>query len=138
MKHFNGLFNLLAIIVVGSLLLTGCGRNSNANIELVREGHFHMNPSIKIGNAFDQYFQNGQWKAFKASDNADVVEFTGEFTDRDFKQTSQIYIQFLLNEGEQGNIVFNVHRMEIGGIVVDEATSTMVISKILSEYRPMK
>ena len=166
MKRFEGLYALVTVLVVSSLLLAGCGRNAADSIAIVRDGHFNMNPSIKIGNAFDQYFKNGNWKAFKAADNADVVEFTGEFTwdleliaviannellfmqfmdilkpiidSKNLQQTAQIYIQFILNENEYGNMVFNIQRMDIEGITVDNVTSTVIVSKILNGYRPVK
>ena len=166
MKRFEGLYTLVTVFVVSALIFVGCGRNAADCIAIVRDGHFNMNPSIKIGNAFDQYFKNGNWKAFKAADNADVVEFTGEFTwsleiitaiasnellfiqfsdiltpiinSKNLQQTAHIYIQFILNENEQGNMVFNIHRMEIERIAVDDVTLAVMLSKILGEYRPVK
>ena len=134
-KRFNVLVKVLVVI---SILFAGCGRNAADCIAIVREGHFNMNPSIKIGNAFDQYFKNGEWKAFKAADKADVVEFTGEFAWDLDQQKAKIYMQFILNENEQGNMIFNVQRMDINGITVDNETLTFMISKILSGYRPVK
>ena len=168
MKIFNKFLIFITILVLNAGIFTGCGINAADCIAIVRDGHFNSNPSIKIGNAFDQYFKNGQWKAFKATDDTDVVEFTGEFAwkpeivtaiarderlfekflnavkplksfinNPNIQQSAHIYIQFILNENEYGNFIFNVQQMEIEGIAVNDRVLKVVITNVLNEYKPI-
>ena len=70
-----GILCLICFITIGS---TGCG--SDKYVDLVRESTMQMEPNIKIGKAFDQYFANGEWNSYETKQKDRIVEFKGGCT----------------------------------------------------------
>ena len=69
---------LFTIIIVTSLISSGCSqkklKNFDVYVDFVRQSSLNVNPSIKIGNAFDQFFKNGIWHSFTSFVDGTVVE----------------------------------------------------------------
>ena len=65
---------LVALVMI---LMVGCGKDDKANFitsldpktKIVREGHLNESPTIKIGDAYDAFFSNPQWKYFEGKNN---------------------------------------------------------------------
>ena len=158
---------LVVVILISSILLSGCSKDVGDNlkrsydmlnypeIELVREGAFNSNPNVKIGNAFDQFFKDGQWHSFKTANGDQVVEFNGNFSLKDKPEMlvllSELYdvvtlvkiskeptkeesvkmtMQFVIN-GQN----FNVQHMEINGVVMNNLAINAIVNTIISSYR---
>ncbi|MBR6012212.1 MAG: hypothetical protein IK062_00340 [Selenomonadaceae bacterium] len=155
MKIFDSKLNCLVILMLMtvSMTLAGCGNLGKfpPNVQVVREGSFNINKSVKIGVAFDQFFKNGQWRYFRSTNNERIVEFTGEFmlsehpdlmlmqfytgnfnalNKNSDKVPAKTVIQFIL-EGE----TFNIRHMEINGVTMDNLTILAMVEKIVSSYR---
>lgn len=142
-----------AIIAI-SLIFTGCGKLGGKfppDVYVVREGSFAINPSVKVGDAFDQFFTNGKWNYFKSTNNERIVEFAGEFMlsehpDLMFMQLytgnlevlkknsdkvpAKIGIQFVLDGAN-----FNIRHMEINGVTMDNFTILTMVEKIVNSYK---
>ena len=154
---------MFAALIVTSLLSSGCSqktlRDFDVYVEFVRQGSFNINPSIKVGNAFDQFFKNGRWHSFKSTDGSPIVEFNGEVMNpsikselnlalslyniatlnlnglrdtnaKDKNQEMKIMMQFTINEEN-----FNIHYMEIDGVPMDQLMIEAVVEGILSDYK---
>ena len=155
MKISNSNLNYLAVsmLIVTSLIFTSCGKLSEfpPSVQIVREGSFAINQSVKVGAAFDQFFRNGQWNYFKSTNNERIVEFIGEFMlsehpDLMFiqlytgnlealkkssdKVPAKIGIQFVLDGAN-----FNIRHMEINGVTMDNFTILTMVEKIVNSYR---
>ena len=155
MKIFDSKRNYLAVsmLIVASLIFTSCGKLSEfpPSVQIVREGSFAINQSVKVGAAFDQFFRNGQWNYFKSTNNERIVEFTGEFmlsehpdlmlmqlysgnfnalNKNSDKVPAKIGIQFVL-DGKN----FNIRHMKINGIAMDNLTIFTIVEKIINSYK---
>lgn len=146
-------FVTFAIIAV-SLIFTGCGKLGSKfapDVHFVREGSFAINQSVKVGDAFDQFFTNGKWKSFKSTNNERIVEFTGEFMLSEHPDLilTQLYtgnfnalsknskdvpaktmIQFVIDGGG-----FNIRYMEINGVTMDNFTILTMVEKVINSYK---
>ena len=155
-KGFYILF--VAFFIISSLLFSGCGKNSlnDMNVEFLRQGSFQVNPTIKVGNAFDQFFTNGKWHSFKSTDGARIVEFSGDIVSQESKaaiamlqittgnlnsnfkdstlenqnKSMKVVVQFIIN-GQN----FDTQYLEIDGSPMNQLMILSMIEKILSDYR---
>lgn len=74
-------FNVFAVSILGmaSLLLSGCNRAGNADVEMVKKSYVRLNSTKTVGQAFDnyKYFKSREWKPYTESGNH-FVKFTAE------------------------------------------------------------
>lgn len=119
-----------AVLIISAVLvvsfIAGCGGGDKNQI--VRDGHWASYPQVKIGDAYDGFFKNGQWKYFEGEKGAKVVEFTGNCLYKDKEIT--VRQQFLLGDGNS----FTVGALAFNDIDQDKLTTAALISKIYDEY----
>ena len=93
------LWGLLLIMLV----LTGCSQNDKY-ISAVKNGHPTNYPAVEIGQAFDKFFANPQWKHFKSDKDEEVVEFTGKCKYLEVEVTAKL--QFVFNDAKNFEVKF--------------------------------
>lgn len=144
-----------AFFISSSLLIAGCNKKflNDTNVDFVRQGSFQINPNIKVGNAFDQFFTNGKWLSFKSTDGARIVEFSGEIVNQELKSSIEM-LQIttdnlnskLENHNKSMKVVFqfiiigqnfDTRYLEIDGTPMNKSMIFSMIEKILSDYRMM-
>ncbi len=126
--------NFFLMMISALLMITlfaGCGSKYDENIMTVREGHFDGYPNVQVGDAFDQFFDDGQWDSFTSTENKTVVEFKGSCMWNNIP--AKLRMQFTVT----GNH-FEVNYFAIDGnpVTIEEGIDS--IEKILSDYRPKK
>ena len=115
---------ICTIILVFSLILSGC---YDKNVLTVREGSLTRYPNVKIGDAFDSFFSDGQWKSFTSTENDEVVEFSGKaFWDN---KPADYKFQFLV----KGNS-FELHTTSVNGNISNPFLSAIIMTKIMNTY----
>lgn len=68
---------IILIVMVIIVVLVGSG---DKYVDLVKDGHLESYPNMPIGEAFDNFFYEPEWKSFEAKDGSTIVEFNGECT----------------------------------------------------------
>lgn len=126
---------MILVILVMSLVV-GCGKDDKANFvtsldpktKIVREGHLNEYPNTKIGDAYDTFFSNAQWKYFEEKNKEKVVEFSGNcmFHDKEIN----VRQQFVLQESDK----FSVGALSFNDIPQDQLTCAALIGKVYDTY----
>ena len=62
----------IALLTLSSVMFSGCSLLEDKHVTLVKEGTMEIVPNVKIGKAFDQFFSDGKWEYFVATDNSMV------------------------------------------------------------------
>ena len=122
------LFRRLAyvlFVLVATLAIAGCA-GENKYVSLVKNGTMQMEPNIKIGKAFDEFFGNPKWKYFESSDGTKVVEFNGECTW--VGNEAHCTIQFIINS----ETTFELGAVEINGQGMNVIESASILHKALT------
>lgn len=115
---------ICTIILVFSLILSGC---YDKNVLTVREGSLTRYPNVKIGDAFDSFFSDGQWKSFTSTENDEVVEFNGKaFWDN---KPADYKFKFLV----KGNS-FELYTTSVNGNISNPFLSAIIMTKIMNTY----
>ncbi len=67
--------SLIAVVLI--MNICGC---SAGPVDAVRNGTLNIDPSVTVGDAFNgyKYFGKKEWKAFKDTQNRQIVEFRGK------------------------------------------------------------
>ena len=115
----------ILVVLITALALFGCA-GENKYVQLVKNGSMQMEPNIKIGKAFDDFFGNPKWKYFEASDRSKVVEFNGECTW--WGNDAHCTIQFLINS----ETTFELGAVEINGQAMNVVDSASILHKALT------
>ncbi len=118
----------IMLIIAAVFLVSGCGKDEKANFitsldpktKMVRDGHLNEYPNIKIGDAYDAFFSNPQWKYFEGKNGEKVVEFSGN----------------CIYEGKEINVrqqfVFQTSdKFEIGALSFNEISQNKLMSAAL-------
>ena len=84
---------IILIVIVVIVVLAGSG---DKYVDLVKGGHLESYPNMPIGEAFDNFFYDPEWKSFKASDGSMIVEFNGVCTY--FNEDTTCTFQFEVGE----------------------------------------
>lgn len=84
---------IILIVIVIIVLLAGSG---DKYVDLVKGGYLESYPDMPIGEAFDNFFYDPEWKSFEASGGSMIVEFNGEF--EYFDRNTDCTFQFEVNE----------------------------------------
>ncbi|MBQ3151351.1 MAG: zinc-ribbon domain-containing protein [Clostridia bacterium] len=73
---------LAAVLIFGDALgaVSRVGDESNAYIDVVKEGALYDYPDQAIGKAFEDFFSDPEWKSFMSDDERIIVEFNGGCT----------------------------------------------------------
>ena len=113
------------LISMSLLMLLGCS-SEHKYVELVKNGTMQMEPDIKIGRAFDEFFANPQWKYFDSTDNHKVVEFNGECTW--WGQDAHCSIQFIITS----ETTFELWIVKINDQEMNKLESAALLHKALT------
>ncbi len=113
------------LVLVATLAIAGC-EGENKYVSLVKNGTMQMEPNIKIGKAFDEFFGNPKWKYFESSDGTKVVEFNGECTW--WGNDAHCTIQFIINS----ETTFELGAVEINGQGMNVVDSASILHKALT------
>ena len=116
-----GILCLICFITIGS---TGCG--SDKYVDLVRESTMQMEPNIKIGKAFDQYFANGEWNSYETKQKDRIVEFKGGCTWGN--EAAKCRIRFKIT-GKQS---FELSSVAINGVTMNDITALSILDTALT------
>lgn len=126
----------ILFLFMASLFIIGCGTNDKANVvtsldqrtNVVRDGHLNDYPNVKIGDAYDGFFSNPQWKYFEGEKKEKVVEFSGNCTYKD--KEINVQQQFVLGE----NGTFTVGALAFNEIDQLPFIANALISKVYDTY----
>ena len=124
----------LLCLIVFCLVIVGCGGKANMitsmdpRTNIIRDGHFHDYPNIKIGDAYDAFFSNPQWKYFKSDDGTEVVEFSGgcQFRNADVN----VREQFILHTDD----TFEAGALSFNDVPQIELINSALISTVFAAY----
>lgn len=127
---------LIVLTVFLSLLLAGCGGDEKANVvtsldqrtNVVRDGQLNDHPNVKIGDAYDEFFSNPQWKYFEGEKKEGIITFSGNCTYKD--KEINVRQQFILGE----NGTFTVGAVAFNDIDQIASLGNALISKVYEEY----
>lgn len=117
---------LLALIFAALCAMTsGCGSDSDKYVDVVKNGTLQAAPDKKIGPAFENFFGDPKWKAFKSKEDKQVVEFTGKCKwqgqDADFK------MQFIMHDDKKS---FEVGYLAVNGQNMNAVQKASLLKKI--------
>ena len=118
----------IALLTLSSVMFSGCSLLEDKHVTLVKEGTMEIVPNVKIGKAFDQFFSDGKWEYFVATDNSKVVEFTG--TSRWQDKPAKAKVQFVILNDTR----FQLWTIEINGDNMRDSDAIAVMKKILTQY----
>lgn len=113
------------LLLMTALVILGCD-GENKYVTLVKNGTMQMEPNIKIGQAFGDFFGNPKWEYFKSTDGQKVVEFNGECTW--LGEEAHCTIQFIINS----ETTFELGAVEINGQGMNVVDSASILHKALT------
>ncbi|MBS4913303.1 MAG: hypothetical protein KHZ77_03955 [Veillonella sp.] len=125
-RRFLKMIVFAALLVFATAFIAGCGYDEY--VTTVREGSFNAYPKTPIGDAFDDYFKDGEWKSFKSKDGDRVVEFNGVAEGR--KQDLKVKMQFIVYNDDS----FELHYVSWNGKSVGPLLYMGMIDDIMEEY----
>ena len=110
---------LLVMCMAVSFMIAGCGNSSSdksdtktseegknektsnksqeedIHVKAVKQGSPKAYPNIKYGDAFGEFFDEANWRYFKAKKGQDIVEFTGYCTYKESRVKARL--QFVVD-----------------------------------------
>lgn len=125
MNRTQRILTVILSVLLLATLITGCG-SSDKYVKLVKNGTLQMAPNIKIGKAFDNFFENPKWESFESSDKERVVEFNGNMTYNNKPATSKI--QFII----KNDTSFELGAVQINNNTLNTLEGIAVVKKILT------
>ena len=96
--HRHSTYKFFLLIVMTCVAMTlGC---SSSPEDSVKNGVLKIEPSVTVGDAFNgyKYFSTKEWKAFKDSQNRQIVEFRGKVDIDKYSGTSLPLVGTLTKE----------------------------------------
>lgn len=114
------------VVFIVIAIMRGTGSNY---INIVKNGSPEMYSNITYGEAFDDFFNNSEWKYFEAEDGEDVVEFHGTCMYGDDRV--QVSMQFVVNEDQE---TFHVWSATIDGEEQPELVYSLLLLKVFESY----
>lgn len=93
-------------------------------VKIVKNGVMREYSDVKVGKAFDDFFENGTWHSFKTVDNQRVVEFSGKANWND--KPAKFKFQFIVD----GN-TFNLYAVSINDLEQNMFVNMMILNEIL-------
>lgn len=95
----------------------------------VKNGHPQLYPDTTYGEAFDFYFNSGEWSSFVSDTDKTVVEYEGKVGEKDNEST--ILFQFVLSEDGES---FSAEYIEVDGIGMADWVASLCILAIFEDY----
>lgn len=105
------------------VMLSGCG--DDKYVQSVKNGSMQMEPNVKIGVAFGNFFSDTDWKSFESKDGQRVVEFNGKCTWEN--KPAKCRVQFVFN----GENSFELGAVSINDVSMNRIQSLAIIKKAL-------
>ena len=97
------------LLAIGLLWALSDAFGFGGNISTVKNGTFYAYPDVKIGKAFNDFFNDPEWDSYTDNNGDEIVEFTGECTYYD--EPAEAKIIFIVNEDD----TFDVDYITIDG-----------------------
>ena len=111
-----GVFLLLGV--------AGCSFFEDATVSLVKNGHLNNYPANTVGEAFDSFFSNPQWKSFTADKGKQVVEFAGKCMC--FEKEATVKMQFVVSDDK----TFEIEYLDVNDIPQSRLLMAALLSKV--------
>ena len=115
------------LVLLGIFVMLDDKGFMDKQVQTVRNGTMQMEPNIKIGDAFDEFFADGKWKSFKSTDKSQVVEFNGDCTWND--KPAKCRIQFIMNKDGKH---FELGAVSINGNNMNKLEAAAIVDKALT------
>lgn len=112
--------------VVAVVVLTGLF--STDYVELVKTGTLKSYPDETIGEAFEDFFSDGEWESFESKKGM-VVQFTGGCTYAD--EDVECVVQFLIDEDDEEE--FELYTVEVEGEPISELEILGMLEAVYEE-----
>lgn len=106
----GGVFTAIGIFIVYFIIMTSIVFSQYATIYQVKEGSFEAYPDTTLDEAFDAFFDNGEWDEKDSSSSYHHVVYTGEKEENGTNHDVQIDMQ--IEKGLAG-------QFQVSGITVD-------------------
>ena len=116
------------LVLLGIFVMLDDKGFMDKQVQTVRNGTMQMEPNIKIGDAFDEFFADGKWKSFKSTDKSQVVEFNGDCTWND--KPAKCRIQFIMNKDGKH---FELGAVSINGKDMNKLEAAAIVDKALTD-----
>jgi hypothetical protein len=111
------------LLAVGLLWALSDAFGFGGNISTVKNGTFYAYPDVKIGKAFNDFFNDPEWDSYTDNNGDEIVKFSGEcYYDNRVAKTE---IFFIVHEDD----TFDVDYITIGG---DLHSTSEVLPKIFN------
>lgn len=94
MKFTKSILHKVYILFLG-VALVGCGILGDENVEVVKNGTLHIDPSTSIMQAFEgnRFHEDSEWRSFEDIQGRIIVEYKAKLNVQEYEKT-------LLNEDE--------------------------------------
>ncbi len=112
---------IIAVVVLVFLL-------SPDYVETVKTGTLNAYPDETVGEAFEDFFSDGEWESFESSKGM-VVQFTGGCTYYD--EDVECVVQFLIDEENEDE--FEIYTVEIEGEPISELEIIGMLEAVYEE-----
>lgn len=129
-RRYLKLFVFAALLILVTALIAGCGHDKY--VKVVREGSFSSYPNVKIGDAFDQFFADEEWKSFESDKGQRIVDFKGRLQYRG--EDADFHMQFILYKDDS----FEVEYAAINDKPLNLLLYGALIEKVMESYDPKK
>ncbi|MBS4913304.1 MAG: hypothetical protein KHZ77_03960 [Veillonella sp.] len=129
-RRYLKLFVFAALLILVTALVAGCGHDKY--VKTVREGSFNSYPGIKIGDAFDQFFADEEWKSFESDKGQRIVDFKGRLQYKG--KDADFHMQFTLYKDDS----FEVEYAAINDKPLNGLFYGALIEKVMESYDPKK
>ncbi len=119
---------LSVILLTLGLSIMGCG-SEDKYVRLVKTGSMQMEPNIKIGTAFNEFFAKPKWRSYtegKGTYERHIVEFTGDFTW--YNSPAKCNIHFIVTSETE----FELQNVYINDVRMDTEESLVLLHKFLT------
>lgn len=114
---------VVVLVLVFSLVF------SNNYVSMVKEGHLtEFSKSETVGEAFEEFFANPEWKSFESEKGDRIVEFNGEC--EYFEEDVKVCIQFEIDEDDDS---FEIEYADIDGDAMSEIELYALLEAVYEE-----
>lgn len=127
-EKLNG-FNIVEAICIVIFAVWICVLlfSPNRYVKMVRNGYPEAYPDTTYGEAFDKYFSNQEWKAFKSEKGDNIVEFNGTYG---ADKNGTICVQFKVDEE---NSSFEIVYFDMDGETLNKLELYFVLAAIFED-----
>lgn len=98
-------------------------------VDGVKNAHPNAYPNITYGEAFDFFFNSGEWNSFDSESGQTVVEYTGKAGNTD--KESVVVFQFVISDDYE---TFSPESVEIDGLEFNDWVASLCVMSIFENY----